>query len=411
MKKIEITMKARIELNDFSINHSLHDVLQKTLDLICELTDSKIGFYHFVEEDQKNLSLQAWSTNTVNNYCHAKAETGHYAVEKAGVWADCVKTKKPVVHNDYVSLEHKKGLPVGHAALIREVVVPILRNDRVVAILGVGNKMALYDESDIVFVNFFADVAWKIAEQKRTEEQIELKNKELHELNISKDKFISIISHDLKGQINTLNVFSQRLEKNIHKYSIEKIESHLHLITSSMQNTQNLLIDILTWARAQSNKIPYNPEKQSLEIVSKNVLESLELSAKNKNIELNYLVENDIQVLIDKEMINTVLRNLISNAIKFTNNGGSIAINAKQNHCHATVTVSDNGTGIEPEIVSQLFDISQKVTTPGTANETGTGIGLLLCKEFIEKHGGKIWVESEIGKGSDFKFTIPFSGD
>ena len=411
MKKGEISMHARLELNEYSITHTLHDVLQKTLDLIIDITESKIGFYHFVDDDQKNLSLQAWSTNTVKNYCHAKPETGHYSVEQAGVWADCVNAKEPVVHNDYMSLSHKKGLPVGHAALIRELVVPILRNDKVVAILGVGNKEGLYDESDIVFVNFFADVAWKIVEQKRTEEQIAQKNKELLELNIAKDKFISIISHDLKGPIITLNVFLQRLEKNIRNYSIEKIENHLHVITSSMQNTQNLLIDILTWARAQSNKIPFNPEKHSLEFLCNNVVENLELSAKNKNIEFKCLVGNDIQVDIDKDMINTVLRNLISNAIKFTNNGGHITINAEQNHSIVTVTVSDNGIGIEAETVTKLFDISHHITTTGTANETGTGIGLLLCKEFIEIHGGKIWVESEIDKGSDFKFTIPLSKD
>ena len=124
-------------------------------------------------------------------------------------------------------------------------------------------------------------------------------------------------------------------------------------------------------------------------------------------ITINYSVREAINIFADIDMLETVMRNLVSNAIKFTNTGGTINIKAEQTDTNVTISVSDNGIGIEPDDIKKLFDISEVVTTKGTAGETGTGLGLLLCKDFVEKHGGKIWIESEVGKGSEFKFTLP----
>ena len=141
--------------------------------------------------------------------------------------------------------------------------------------------------------------------------------------------------------------------------------------------------------------------------ICKDILEILQPSANTKNITINYSAIDEINVFADKDMLKTVLRNLISNAIKFTNKNGAININSVENSGNVTISVSDNGIGISQDNLAKLFDISKVLTTKGTAEETGTGLGLLLCKEFVEKHGGKIWVESEYGKGSDFKFTMP----
>jgi signal transduction histidine kinase len=139
------------------------------------------------------------------------------------------------------------------------------------------------------------------------------------------------------------------------------------------------------------------------------IFEILNSNANAKNITINYSAPDEINIFADIDMFKAVLRNLVSNAIKFTNNGGAININAEENSGNVTISVSDNGIGIKPHDLTKLFDISQVRTTTGTSEETGTGLGLLLCKEFVEKHGGKIWVESEVGKGSDFKFTLPIS--
>jgi signal transduction histidine kinase len=161
------------------------------------------------------------------------------------------------------------------------------------------------------------------------------------------------------------------------------------------------------WARTQQGKIPFKPQILSFRNICMDILEILKPNADAKNITINYNSADEINIFADIDMLKTVLRNLVLNAIKFTNKNGAININATQTHSNATISVSDNGIGIAPDNLTKLFDIAQVLTTKGTAEETGTGLGLLLCKEFVEKHGGKIWVESEVGKGSDFKFTMP----
>jgi PAS domain S-box-containing protein len=245
-----------------------------------------------------------------------------------------------------------------------------------------------------------------ISERKQVEKIIQLQNEELTKLNSDKDRFITILAHDLISPFNTILGFLDLLKSNIRIYDIEKVEQHINIINNSAQNTFKLLEDILFWVLANSGKIPFEPQKLNFTTVCAEVIENLKLNATNKNITINVFAL-DVHILADKNMLNTILRNLISNAIKFTKNGGQIDINAETNHTYVTITVSDNGTGIKPEILPKLFDISCKLTTMGTENEKGTGLGLLLCKEFAEKHGGQIWVESELGKGSDFKFSLP----
>jgi len=171
-RRLQRLQEARLTLLEYATNHSLDELLTKALDEVGELVQSPIGFYHFVAADQQTLSLQQWSTRTLKEFCHAEGRGLHYSLDLAGVWADCVREKRPVTHNDYLSLPGKKGLPEGHAPLVRELVVPILREDQVVAILGVGNKSSDYTEYDLNIVAYLADVTWEIVEQKRTEEAL-----------------------------------------------------------------------------------------------------------------------------------------------------------------------------------------------------------------------------------------------
>jgi two-component system cell cycle sensor histidine kinase/response regulator CckA len=163
---------ARLRLLELAPGSSLKALLVATLDLAEELTGSQIGFFHFVDDDLASLRLQAWSTNTVARMCTAEGEGSHYPIDKAGVWADCIRTGKPVVHNDYPSLPGRKGMPEGHAAVARELTVPVVRAGRVVAALGVGNKATDYDDRDVADVLTLADLAWDIAARKRAEEQL-----------------------------------------------------------------------------------------------------------------------------------------------------------------------------------------------------------------------------------------------
>ena len=161
---------SRMHLISFAVNHSLDALLEETLNEAEKLTDSLIGFYHFVDDDQEQLSLQNWSARTKAVFCNAPGKGSHYPINKAGVWVECVSRQTPVIHNDYASLPNRKGLPEGHAVVIRELVAPVLRSGKIKAILGVGNKPTNYDEKDVAAISLIADLAWEIAERKQAEE-------------------------------------------------------------------------------------------------------------------------------------------------------------------------------------------------------------------------------------------------
>ena len=170
-KRDENMVQARLRVNEFAREHSLDELLQNALDELCDLTYSPVGFFHYVEPDQCTLSLQAWSTRTLAEFCKAEGKGLHYDIDQAGVWADCVRQGAPVIHNDYTSLPHRKGLPDGHAPIIREMVFPIIRNKKFVAIIGVGNKNQDYTEDDLSYATRLADTLWDITERKRAEER------------------------------------------------------------------------------------------------------------------------------------------------------------------------------------------------------------------------------------------------
>jgi PAS domain S-box-containing protein len=246
-----------------------------------------------------------------------------------------------------------------------------------------------------------------ITQQKKAEQIINTQNTELQKLNADKDRFIQILAHDLKSPFTSLLGFSNLLSKNIRIYPIEKNETIVNAIKETSTKTFTLLEDLLLWARAQSGKIQYSPIEIQFNDIYTNVFDNQKQIAENKKITIKNLSKENIAFKGDLNMISTVLRNLVSNAIKFTPEKGEISIYAEQNNSETTIKVVDNGIGIAPEIKEKLFDITEKITTPGTANEIGSGLGLILCADLIEKHGGKIWVESEVGKGSKFSFTIP----
>jgi signal transduction histidine kinase len=250
-----------------------------------------------------------------------------------------------------------------------------------------------------------------IAEEEKAKRVAELViiNNELQrllQLNSDKDLFISILAHDLRSPFTALFGLSDLLIENVRIYKIEEIESHLKHIKDAAKETFALLEDLLRWTSTQSGKIPFKPQVLNFANICKNILETLNSNAYAKNITIKSLTPDHISVFADMDMLKTVMRNLVSNAIKFTNNGGTIIINAEENSGLVVISVSDDGIGIKPEKLSKLFDISQRQTTRGTEQESGTGLGLIICKEFVEINGGKIWVESEYGKGSDFKFTL-----
>lgn len=250
------------------------------------------------------------------------------------------------------------------------------------------------------------EIATDITNRKYTELQLDKYSKELAQLNLDKDRFLSIMAHDLKNPFNALLGLTDLLSKNLLKYDLSKIENFVLIINQSAQKIFNLLEDLLIWANLQSGKFVLTPKLHNISDICYEELEQFKFLMQNKNITADLTINSNLNIFADLNMIKTVLRNLISNAVKFTNNGGHVNISAEQSDTEVLITVSDNGIGIPPDVLNKLFSIDI-YTSKGTDGETGTGLGLLLCKDFVQKHGGKIWVDSELKKGSSFKFTIP----
>jgi len=252
----------------------------------------------------------------------------------------------------------------------------------------------------------FRGVDRDITERKKAEAEIKKTNEELRKLNAEKDKFFSIIAHDLKSPFNSIIGFSEILLEQVVEKNYQGMEEYTGIILQSSQRAMDLLMNLMEWSRSQTGRMEFNPEYFEMAELIDEVELLLNNAAGQKSIVITNTLPDNIAVYADKNMMSAVLRNLISNAIKFTHPGGEIIISA-EGKGGLTVSVSDNGIGIPKDRIEQLFRIHENYSTSGTQNERGTGLGLILCKEFIEKHGGKIWVESEEGKGSIFYFTIP----
>lgn len=230
---------------------------------------------------------------------------------------------------------------------------------------------------------------------------------ELQKLNLDKDRFISILGHDLRGPVNSIVSLLDILNENFNDMSIEEIKEIIHLVSQSTRNTSKLLDDVLLWATAKSGKMEFNPRIRNLAKDCKSIIELLQFTASAKKIKIELLCEDSLTVFADKNMLDTVLRNLISNALKFTHEGGRIKVLAKKNTKTTVISIVDNGVGIDAKDVGKIFNKLQLFTSIGTNEEKGSGFGLKLCQEFVEKHDGKIWVESEVGIGSTFHFLLP----
>jgi PAS domain S-box-containing protein len=236
--------------------------------------------------------------------------------------------------------------------------------------------------------------------------QLAQKNRELEELNSSKDKFFSIIAHDLRNPLTSFISFSDVLDdiSSLDKDTFNRLSTEFR---SSASYLLNLLDNLLTWARIQRGLITSDPFPLELNEVVQLCIRHILSLAQEKGIVIHNLISPEIQVFADYYMLDRTLHNLLSNSVKFSQAGGVVDITAEQNNGMVITSISDNGIGIFPESLGDLFKIGVKTSQAGTAGEKGTGLGLILCKEFIEKNKGKIWVESQPGQGSTFHFTLP----
>lgn len=246
-----------------------------------------------------------------------------------------------------------------------------------------------------------------ITRRRLAEKQLEENDILLREANAAKDKFLSIIAHDLKGPFHSLLGLTEMLVEDIQTRSLSETEEIAGSLHKAVGHTYSLLTNLLDWSQARSGRMPFYPEATNIRLLIEQQVKMVIGAATAKSITIRQQVHDTVNVMIDKHMVETVIRNLLLNAVKFTHPGGMIEISAQYQNGECRISVSDNGVGIKPENIDKLFRIDQSHVTKGTSNEKGTGLGLLLCQEFVHKNGGKIWVESEPDKGSVFSFTLP----
>jgi len=239
------------------------------------------------------------------------------------------------------------------------------------------------------------------------EELVKQKTKELAEAGAINNKFISIIAHDLRSPFSSIIGILGILKESLNEYNKKEIRKFVAIADNSANRALILLDSLLAWTISQKQENHFNPVKTNLIDLLEYEMESINCSAMQKQIKLNLFVSPDLNVAADVQMVKTICRNLLSNAIKYTNEGGEITISALEAEPFVEISVKDNGIGISDNALQNLFKMDKLQSTAGTNHESGSGLGLLLCKEFIELHGGRIQVISEPEKGSDFKFTLP----
>ena len=407
--RISGIFQTRAQLFEYAGKHCLDELIEETLNAVEKLTESQISFYHFVNSDQKTLVLQNWSTKTKGSFCRASGKGFHYEIAQAGIWVDCFHQRKPVIHNDYESLPHKKGLPPGHAKVVRELVVPVFRRTKIVAILGVGNKPTDYDQHDVQVVSMFADLAWDITEQKRGEERIRRLNETLEqrvadrtaelenraqqlqqlalELTDAEDherrRIASILHDDFQQELAYIKLELGILQNEADLKTIQQqLEFLGRIIGECIEKSRNLSYEINPPALLQSGLLV------ALRELAQNMKTRFGL---NVTVHAQHNAEPHSIVLAS--ILFRSIRELLFNVIKHAGvNSAIMDIRSKNGMIHIRIKDLGNGFVYDP-------------VRPRLNRETG--FGLLNIEDRITFLGGQMKINTASGKGCCIELTVP----
>ncbi len=428
-KKSEIIMQKRFALMEYAAHHSPADTAQKVADEVSNLTGSSIAFLQFMQTDQVTPGLQAWSTDALEFFAPTFSQEHHLPVGQAGMWADAIRQRSPVIHNDYESIPDKKGLPEGHARIIREMVFPIIRNERIVGAIGVGNKPQDYTQQDLEIAERFVDYAWDITERKQMEielaternqlaKRVEERTTDLIHANANlaralrvKDEFLANMSHELRTPLNAILGLSESLAEQIAGPLNDKQAKYINTISESGHHLLSLINDILDLAKIEAGQVMLDINTVNISSVCQASLRMVKQQAQKKNQELILEIDKNVDYMwADERRLKQMMVNLLSNAVKFTPDNGKIGlkVHGEQSENKVTVTVWDNGIGINQNDLSKLFSPFMQLDSGLARESTGTGLGLVLVAQMARLHGGSVTVESNPGAGSRFSIILPW---
>ncbi len=419
------------------ITHFTDTSLQGIADFVQEeavrLTQSKIGYLAFLNDEGTVLKVYSWSKNIMKE-CKVQGKKLEYPLGKTGLWGEPIRQRKAIIVNDYeASNPLKHGYPEGHIKLKRFMSVPIFDGKRIVGVAGVGNKEKDYDQSDVRQLTLFMEGMWRIIERQKAEDKLrnyaeelskvnaelskankELSkvNEELKSLDRMKDDFLSNVSHEFKTPLTSIQGYSQLIADETLGSVNEQQKKAVDTVIRNSERLRRLVDSLLYLSRAQSGKLHYSFEVLDIEEVIDHSVQDLILQAHSKNIELIADIPDDLpKVTADRDKMMDVFVNLIDNAVKFTPEGGTVTVSAHASEDSLYVNVEDTGIGIPEGKIPELFQRFYQVDSSVRRRYGGTGLGLYICKKIIEDHKGDIHVTSKEGKGTIMHIRLPLKYD
>ncbi|WP_367343610.1 PAS domain S-box protein [Methanomethylovorans sp.] len=425
LKLDDSRLQALLKLSQMA-DTSLKEIADFVQEEAVRLTQSKLGYLAFINEEETVFSMYSWSKSSWSKgameECKLADMNIDYEVSSIGLWGEAIRQRKPIITNDYSAPSlWKKGYPENHVKITRHMNIPVFDGDRIVAVAGVGNKETDYDESDVRQLTLLMAGMWRQVQRKRegdrlkkytedlakANEELSKANEELKSLDRMKDEFLSNVSHEFKTPLTSIRGYNQLV---IDGTLGEINDQQKKAMDTAIRNTDRLrrLVDSLLYlSRTQVGKMRYYFEKLQLEELINNCVHDQLLQAKNKGISLQTNIGEIPPIRGDKDKLTDVLINLIDNALKFTSEHGKVTVSASKIPEGVHIQVRDTGIGIPADQLPHLFQRFYQVDSSASRRYGGTGLGLYISRTIVEAHGGKIWIESEEGKGTTVHVELP----
>lgn len=406
LKQNEERLQSMLQLS-LMTDRTEKEIADFALEEAVRLTDSQIGYLHFVREDQKTIEFFTWSQKALKD-CTLKVEsTG--SLDQTGVWADCIRKKRPVIHNDYPAVENRKGLPEGHSTLLRHMSVPVFDDGMIVAVTGVGNKEKPYLKTDADQLIIFMSTMWSIVRRRRMETDLLAAKNEAEAADRAKSEFLASMSHEIRTPLHSIRgavQTVQRLEER-NKLTNQKLERNLKNVLLSSHHLTDIIEDILDLSKIEAGHMVIDFEPVNLKQIIDTLKSSLENQAERKGLRFETSIPEEFPLIrAERKRLTQIIYNLVGNAVKFTESG-FVRVEADflpENDTSVRISISDSGPGIPGQDLSRIFKRFERLETSG--QKQGTGLGLAITKHLVEMMGGEISVDSEVGRGSVFYFIL-----